>query len=518
VKSDKLVFPFEDWIAQCPQDFVALKKRLEKLNQYRKSLILTPRQSGKGITLHLFLDDLITFITACKEVLESDLLPPHATFLQHNLQKCHELAAILADTPDITYEQLRIIRVKRIIDPTYLPQHLPRDEPSYPVELEGIGNCTQLENELGKIKKRLRQERREKKEQQALTHLEIAPYYYQNEKLSKIMLSMPTIHTMEEKLNQFKACFSLLKKMPLIQPEEKIELITALEKESDALRQTIRSCLADYPNYSDEGKKVLPIHTVKLIRDHLLSIIKKYKKTCHSETSDLSRLKKAINEVAGDIDLYLKIQPYTSSIIKFNRYTKVSYLNERQREPYRVHLYRGKCYSFAGEDRKLTCLPFYTSGHYSHGKLHWMTFIMNTSGEIFATPNRQTMLHSSFMSGAPVIFAGEIVIKEGGILEISNYSGHYKPLFKHLEAFARHLHQRGVDLARVKFYDMKGKSLRCATCYQFNIEEDVLVPTESFTLVGMFKSFLTSNSCQNPPENGEIKMPQMSHQGTSSIR
>ena len=41
--------------------------------------------------------------------------------------------------------------------------------------------------------------------------------------------------------------------------------------------------------------------------------------------------------------------------------------------------------------------------------------------------NRGTFNHSSFLSGSPVMGAGELVVKDGKIVEITDKSGHYEP-------------------------------------------------------------------------------------------
>jgi hypothetical protein len=55
--------------------------------------------------------------------------------------------------------------------------------------------------------------------------------------------------------------------------------------------------------------------------------------------------------------------------------------------------------------------------------------------------------HSSFVGGEPVICAGDLDVRDGRILAISSWSGHYKPLPGHLAAAIAELRDRGADLA-----------------------------------------------------------------------
>lgn len=66
--------------------------------------------------------------------------------------------------------------------------------------------------------------------------------------------------------------------------------------------------------------------------------------------------------------------------------------------------------------------------------------------------------HSSIVAGAPVIFAGELMVLDGQIEKISMRSGHYKPTEKALEKFLTYLEERGIELSNIEIYD-GGKSL-----------------------------------------------------------
>ena len=57
--------------------------------------------------------------------------------------------------------------------------------------------------------------------------------------------------------------------------------------------------------------------------------------------------------------------------------------------------------------------------------------------------------HSGILSGSPVLFAGEIAVKNGILQVITMRSGHYMPEEKHLRKFLQLLENKGVDLQSV---------------------------------------------------------------------
>lgn len=60
--------------------------------------------------------------------------------------------------------------------------------------------------------------------------------------------------------------------------------------------------------------------------------------------------------------------------------------------------------------------------------------------------------HSTFLSGAPVLAAGTMVIEPGlVILEVNNHSGHYKPGLEQLKLAAFVMKLKGADLNKISF-------------------------------------------------------------------
>jgi hypothetical protein len=59
--------------------------------------------------------------------------------------------------------------------------------------------------------------------------------------------------------------------------------------------------------------------------------------------------------------------------------------------------------------------------------------------------------HSSFLAGAPVAAAGEIVVRAGEVLRVTARSGHYKPPMCLLDQLRAELERRGVEMDDVPF-------------------------------------------------------------------
>jgi hypothetical protein len=117
------------------------------------------------------------------------------------------------------------------------------------------------------------------------------------------------------------------------------------------------------------------------------------------------------------------------------------------------------------EDGKLTMdqHPFDTKDMKSHWGQQELTeaeqqnlngiamYVMDPEGNFYASPQIGSRFHhSSFLAGGPVAGAGEITVKDGKLLRISNSSGHYLPDVLNMIQVLQELNARGVDLYGVK--------------------------------------------------------------------
>lgn len=77
--------------------------------------------------------------------------------------------------------------------------------------------------------------------------------------------------------------------------------------------------------------------------------------------------------------------------------------------------------------------------------------VMDPNGRIYLNPFPLVaeFHHSTFLSGAPAAFAGEMVVENGVLKLINNRSGHYRPESDACLSLQDQLTARGVDFARV---------------------------------------------------------------------
>ncbi len=126
---------------------------------------------------------------------------------------------------------------------------------------------------------------------------------------------------------------------------------------------------------------------------------------------------------------------------------KVTYLdNEEERAAYKLDFKEGKVLR--------NQRPFDTAHEVTeHSGPGFAIFVIDSEGSFYAGSHIQGQFHhSSFLSGAATIGAGEIQTDaEGSIKAISNKSGHYKPGDVSILNTLKILQDAGVDLSTIKF-------------------------------------------------------------------
>jgi YD repeat-containing protein len=81
--------------------------------------------------------------------------------------------------------------------------------------------------------------------------------------------------------------------------------------------------------------------------------------------------------------------------------------------------------------------------------------VLAPDGELYAAQGDYSsdvkVHHSSFLAGAPVAAAGEVVVQDGKVVRVTSRSGHYKPPMCLLDQLRAELERRGVELDGVPF-------------------------------------------------------------------
>ena len=127
----------------------------------------------------------------------------------------------------------------------------------------------------------------------------------------------------------------------------------------------------------------------------------------------------------------------------------LTYLSKQERLRYLLSLWPDQLLHLAGRDT-----PYQTrSADFND------IFAMDMMEYIYVgDPKAGRFHHSTFMSGKPVLCAGELQVLGGRITFISNESGHYMPSTQDLMACVGVLQNRyGANLSRIKVKDLQAK-------------------------------------------------------------
>lgn len=127
--------------------------------------------------------------------------------------------------------------------------------------------------------------------------------------------------------------------------------------------------------------------------------------------------------------------------------TKVKYLGEKERSNLELFVKNGKIVDHSG-----TLYDTSSSSSVFGAGQGKAIFVMDEYGRIYAS-NYQSVgkfHHSSILGGKPIAAGGEITVKNGVIIEISNRSGHYQPTQQMNSQVVNELKSRGLDVGGIK--------------------------------------------------------------------
>lgn len=87
---------------------------------------------------------------------------------------------------------------------------------------------------------------------------------------------------------------------------------------------------------------------------------------------------------------------------------------------------------------------------------HWSgagraIFVMDAYGDLYASKRHVVgqFHHSSLGQGRPVAGAGELEVRDGTLVALTDHSSHYCPPRRYTEQVLRELAERGVDIGRI---------------------------------------------------------------------
>jgi hypothetical protein len=113
-----------------------------------------------------------------------------------------------------------------------------------------------------------------------------------------------------------------------------------------------------------------------------------------------------------------------------------------------------------------------TEGMTSHQGINYASFVINKKGELSLFEHfgmKDRIAHSTFFSGTPTIGAGEMKIKNGKLIELTDYSGHYRPDLKNITETLKYLKQLGVDISATKVI-LRGEKYDASTLIEQTVK------------------------------------------------
>jgi hypothetical protein len=123
-------------------------------------------------------------------------------------------------------------------------------------------------------------------------------------------------------------------------------------------------------------------------------------------------------------------------------YPGVTYLDEEMRESYRITIHEGVVYDADG-------LPFDTRdgvSAFGAGSGGRAIYVMDEHGNLYASLEHEyrRFHHSSFFHGGDVAAAGEMMVRDGKIMELTDRSGHYMPGRSQTQQVLDQLESQGI--------------------------------------------------------------------------
>ena len=205
-----------------------------------------------------------------------------------------------------------------------------------------------------------------------------------------------------------------------------------------ALRHSLKD---KHPNFVP-GRSVLPKDAIDL---EALAAIEKTVKFKHSDNPTLQSL--FDNSEILDVTQFCKAvdQGRISGYL-----TKAKFFDACERDQFRVDIRRG----LFARNRAL----FSTKGLIAHGKQNFAGFTVNLNGEISIFNHQGSqktgIAHSSMNNGKPIFCPGELKIKDGKLLAVTDYSGHYRPSLYNMYKVLDYFVKRGIDISETKLLTM----------------------------------------------------------------
>jgi len=129
-----------------------------------------------------------------------------------------------------------------------------------------------------------------------------------------------------------------------------------------------------------------------------------------------------------------------------------NYQDSVGREQYRVYMQDGRLKYLKGPDTMANwSTEKYSTNFCGSG---WAIFVLSMDNKLYANSHisSEGWFHAAFLGGKPVKAAGELYVRDGKPLIITDKSGHYKPQFKNLVEAAFQMNKARVDISELRIW------------------------------------------------------------------
>ncbi|KAH0449772.1 hypothetical protein IEQ34_020464 [Dendrobium chrysotoxum] len=190
--------------------------------------------------------------------------------------------------------------------------------------------------------------------------------------------------------------------------------------------------------------------------------------------------------------------------------------SQKEREAYEVSIKDGKLVY------KLTELFVHTTDD----DAKWI-FVLSTCRALYVGKKKKGRFqHSSFLAGGATTAAGRLLVKDGFLMAIWPYSGHYLPTEENFNEFIKFLAENNVDLTNVKRYsiDESSHSLDHSSSFKMPRNEEVVVmksetkvAEKDLTVVELKELGDTQNTEEIEKESSKIEFDAQKNMGEQPL-
>ncbi|RUR18427.1 hypothetical protein ELY21_08180 [Legionella sp. km535] len=253
----------------------------------------------------------------------------------------------------------------------------------------------------------------------------------------------------------------------------------------ESLNETLERLMLERELRKNDNPDFIPGKSPIVLSEKIKSDLKQTEKTgvTHIEEVDKLIQKKDIL----DVNPNSKLKDKGQLKLKHGRVNlqKTEFFNPEERDMLRAVIRQGAFYNAGGE-------VLDTQKSISHGKEGFAAFTLNVNGELsifqHIDHDKTGIAHSSMNAGVPVVSAGEIEIKNGKLISITEHSGHYRPSLYSMYKTLDYFRKQGVDISDVKVLTFSSSKI---------IERHLKIDVSQSKQFGRFREINAGDLCNS---------------------